>query len=118
MPPSWLYRLKRRNGVFCANAQLRNSDRVVRQKTSIPRRFLVLRHVANARLMGVKARQQRCPRRAAAPRIIELGKAQPPRRQRIQVRRRNLRTIAPQVRKPHVVSQNHHDIRLLRSSAQ
>ena len=71
------------------------------------------RHVSHARLVRVKPRQQARPRRAAPRRVVELGEAQPVRRQRIQVGRPHLPAVTSQVREPHVIRHDQENVRPL-----
>ena len=62
--------------------------------------------------MRVEPGQERSARRTAAARVVELGEAQPVFRERVEVRRGDLGTVAPEVGEAHVVDQDHDDVRL------
>jgi len=58
-------------------------------------------------LMRIKARHERGPRGAASRGIVELREAHAVRRKPVQVWRRDLASITTEIRKPHVIDQDH-----------
>ena len=64
-------------------------------------------------LMRIEPGDQRRPRRAAAGTVVELREPHAARRQRVEVRRRNLAAVAADVREAHVVDQHDDDVRPL-----
>jgi hypothetical protein len=70
----------------------------------------ITRHVANARLVRIRSREQRCPRGTTPRCVIELREAQSILRKCIEVRRLNLAAKATDVRVPDVVCQNDDDV--------
>ena len=70
----------------------------------------VFHHVADPGLMRINARQQRGAGGATAAGIVELGETQTVFGKGIEMRRRNLRTVAANVGEAHVIHQNHDDI--------
>jgi len=77
----------------------------------VARLALVLGHVADARLVRVETGQQRGARRAAARGVIELREAQAVRRERVEIRRRNLAAVAAEVGEAHVIHEDDDDVR-------
>ena len=92
---------------------LRDGDAALVQLVLVARpALLAVHHVADARLVRVKPGEQRGARGAAAGGVVELRKAQPARRERIEVRRGNLAPVAAEVGEAHVVGENVNDVRL------
>ena len=86
------------------------------EPTAIARHTFVIRHVTDPCLMRIQTGEQRGACGAAAAGVVELGEAKPVLRERIEVRRGNLRAIAAKVREAHVIDEDHDDVRtLLRS---
>ena len=81
------------------------------ESPAIARLLPVLDHVPDAGLVRVQARQQGGARRTTPRGVIELREPQSTRRECIQMRCRNLRAITTEVRKPHVIDQDDHDVR-------
>ena len=63
-----------------------------------------------AGLVAVEPGQQRHPRRVALGRVVELREPQPVGRQRVEVRRLDLRAVTPQVGEAQVVGHDQHDV--------
>src|SRR5262245_2229705 len=85
-------------------------DGVAVQIAAIPVVATVVHHMSDARLMRVKPRQQRRPRRTATRRVIELSKAHAVSGKRVQIRRIDLAAVTTYVRKTHVVGHNDDDV--------
>ncbi len=92
---------------------LRRRGDVLRQLHRIAREARVgVGDVAHPDRVRVEPGQEGRARRRAHRRDVEVGVAQPTRREGVQVRRRDLRAVAPEVGEPEVVGQDDHDVRL------
>ena len=67
----------------------------------------VIHHVADTCLVGVETGQQRCAGGAAAPGIVELGQADSPGGEAVEIRGLDLAPIAADIAEAHVIG--HHD---------
>ena len=76
----------------------------------IPLLPTILHHVPNPRLMRIQPRQQRRPRGAAAPGIVELTEPYTALRQPVKIRRLNLPAVAPEIREAHVIRHDEDDV--------
>ena len=103
--------LARHHGAVAAALQrLGDGHAVVAQVALVLADAVVAHHVADAGLMRVEPGKQRSAGRAAACAVVRLGEAQPGPRQRVQVRRGDLRPVAADVRIPEIVRQDHHEV--------
>ena len=103
--------LARHHGPVAAALQrLGDRDAVAAQVALVLRDAVVAGHVADPRLVRVQPGEQRGARRTAARAVVRLREAQPRPRQRVQVRRGDLRTVASDVGIPQVVRQDHHEV--------
>ena len=73
-------------------------------------RAVIVHHVADTRLMRVKAGQQSRTRRAAAGGVVELREAHAALRQRVDVRRVDLAAIATHVGVAHIIAHDEDDV--------
>ena len=87
---------------------------VLIEASAITRRPAILDHVPDAGLVRIQSGEQRRARRTAATCVVELREAHAAGRKCVDVRRRNLAAIAPDVGEAHVVDEDDDDIRLLR----
>lgn len=69
------------------------------------------RRTVNAGLMRIQPGQQRRPHRPAAAGVVELRESRSARREAIDIRRRDLTGVAPEVGKAHLVDEDHDDVR-------
>ena len=81
-------------------------------RARISARAVVVGEDADARLVRMQAGQQRCARRAAARRVVELREAHAVRGQAVEVRRADLAAVAAEIREAHVVGEDQHDVRV------
>ena len=97
--------------VTSRSQRLRNRHTPPTQFPAIPLVPPIIRHVPHPRLVRVQPRQQARPSRTTPRPIVKLREPHPLRRQPVQHRRPHLSTVAPQIRKPHVVTQHDHNVR-------
>lgn len=91
---------------------LRDGHARVIEPALIARHALVLRHVPDAGLMRIQSGEQRGPSGAATAGVVELRKAQAVLRQSVEMRCGDLRTIAADVGKAHVINEDDDDVGL------
>ena len=100
--------------------QLRHRRRVLRYRAAHVRVARIeMRNRPHPHRVVVATRQQRGPRRRTERRHMEIAEAQPAGSQPINVRRRNRRAVAAQMRETQIVEQDHQHVRaILRRRAQ
>ena len=100
--------------IACFVKQLRDRRAAIVQADGIAGPAPILTHVADACLVRIEPRQERRAGGAAAGAVVELGEAEAVRRETIQIRRGDFRSVAAEIRKTEIVRKNKKDVRPVR----